>query len=321
MKQTAKEIHARATKKFVRRKVVTVGKNDVWAGDLVDMAEWKDKNDGYKYMINIIDVFTRYAWSIPLKDKTAKSILEAFKSILRDSGGKPNRLWTDKGSEFYNKDFIKFLKSNDISLYSTFGEHKASSVERFNRTLKTLMWKRFSEEGTRRWIDMLPELMKEYNNRKHSVIKMTPKQAYKLSKEEERKLWKSLYKEPYKNIKSKEKINKLKPKFKVGDWVRISRVKGVFEKGYHPNWSQEIFKIKAVSSRFPFVYYLQDYNEEQIEGSFYEQELQKVKYPNVFLVENIEKTRRHKGKIQHFVKWLGWDKKWNQWIDDKDLVD
>lgn len=320
MKQMAFEIHKRVVRKFPRRKVITMGKNDVWAGDLVDMSEWKKENDNYKYMLNVIDVFSRYAWSVPLKTKTSKEVLSAFKKIIEENfNNTPKRLWTDKGTEFYNKDFEAFLKSKDINLYSTYGEFKASPVERFNRTLKTIMWKRFTEENTRRWVDMLPELMAEYNDREHSVIKMTPTEAHNLTKEEEKELMKKLYTNLYKE-KALSKVKKMKPKFKVGDWVRISRVKGIFEKGYHPNWSQEIFKVVGVGDKFPYVYYLEEFNGDKVEGSFYEQELQKTKYPDTYLVEKTLKTRTVNGRKEHFVKWLGWDNKYNQWIKEDDIT-
>ncbi len=317
MKQMSTEIHKRVVKKINRRKVITNGKNDVWAMDLVDMGEWKDDNDNFPYMLNVIDVFTRYAWSIPLKDKSAKTVTEAFKSILDDNGEAPKRLWCDQGKEFYNKTFEALMKKHKIQLYSTYSEFKASPVERFNRTLKTLMWKRFTEENTRRWVDMLDSLMKEYNNRKHSSIKMTPLEATQLDEEDEKKLWMMLYENKYDD----KKFTKKTPKYKVGDWVRVSRHKGVFEKGYHPNWSQEIYKVDGVSNKYPFVYYLKDYNNEQIEGSFYEDELQKTKYPDVFLVEKVLKKRTYKGNKQLYVKWVGWSDKFNSWINEDDTVD
>jgi hypothetical protein len=317
MKQMSTEIHKRVVKKIKRRQVITNGPNDVWAIDLVDMGEWKDDNDGMPFMLNVIDAFTRYAWSVPLQDKSAETVTSAFKKILEDNEESPKRLWADQGKEFYNKKFQALLKKHKTELYSTYSEFKASPVERFNRTLKTLMWKRFTEENTRRWVDMLDDLMTEYNNRKHSTIKMTPLEATQLSPKKTKELMAKLYKNPY----SDKKFQKKKPVYKVGDWVRVSRQKGVFEKGYHANWSQEIFQIDGISGNFPFVYYLKDYNKEPIEGSFYEEEIQKTKFPDVFLVEKVLKERVKKGKKELFVKFVGWSDKWNQWIPDDETVD
>ena len=125
------------------------------------MQEWADKNKGFRYMLNVIDCFTKFAWSIPLKDKKALTVLEAFKKIVNESKMIPKHLWVDEGKEFYNKDMTEWLKDNDIVRYSTHGEHKSAIVERFNRTLKTKMWTRFTAENTRNWIDMLDKLMKD----------------------------------------------------------------------------------------------------------------------------------------------------------------
>ena len=141
------------------------------------MREWEKQNKGFKYMLNVIDVFSKYAWSIPMKNKTGETTLESLRKIHRESGRIPKHLWVDKGLEFYNKYVTGWLKQNNIIRYSTYSEHKSAVVERFNRTLKELMWKRFTAENTRNWIDMLDTLMHKYNNRIHSTIGMTPVRA------------------------------------------------------------------------------------------------------------------------------------------------
>ena len=318
MKQMSLEIHRRVVKKFKRRKVITNGPNDVWAIDLVDMSEWKDDNDGFPYMLNVIDAFTRYAWSIPLEDKSADTVTNAFKTILEDNGEAPKRLWGDQGKEFYNTKFKALLKKHKTQLYSTYGEFKASPVERYNRTHKTNMWKYFTEHNTRRWIDINDQITNDYNHRKHSVIKMTPYEATQLSPEQIQELRKKLYKNPYAGDK---KIQKKKPKFKVGDVVRLSRQKGVFEKGYHPNWTHETYTISGIGKKYPFVYYVEDYNKEPVEGSFYEEELQKTKYPDVYLIEKVLKTRMKNGKKEIYVKWVGFSDKYNSWTLADDSFD
>ena len=175
--ELANELHAPVKRKFQRRSVISYGVDDVWSCDLVEMQEWSKQNKGYRYMLNVVDVFSKYAWSVPLLDKKGKTVLEAFKQIVKTSGRKPDHIWVDEGKEFYNKDMNEWIKDNDINRYSTHGEHKSAVVERFNRTLKTIMWKRFTAENTRNWIDMLDKLIFKYNNTKHSTIKMTPTDA------------------------------------------------------------------------------------------------------------------------------------------------
>jgi len=151
-------------------------------------------------------------------------------------------------------------------MYSTYSEHKSCVVERFNRTLKEIMWKRFTAENTRNWIDMLDKLMKEYNNRVHSTIGMSPVKAS--AKENEMLVLQN-------TIDKTRSIPITKPKFKIGDKVRISRMKAIFEKGYLPNWTEELYVIDKVQKTIPPTYKLKDLLGEEIEGSFYEKELQK----------------------------------------------
>ena len=167
-------------RKFQRRKVEVYGVDDIWGADLVDMQEWSRNNKGYKYMLNVIDVYSKYAWSVPLKDKKGDTTTEAFKYIVKNSNRIPKHIWVDKGKEFYNKIMDEWLKENNINRYSTFGEHKSAVVERFNRTLKEKMWKRFTAENTRNWVDMLDRLLSEYNKTVHRTIGMTPIKCSKI---------------------------------------------------------------------------------------------------------------------------------------------
>jgi L-rhamnose mutarotase len=305
LKKYSQELHKPFIKKFRRRKVVSDGIDDIHSCDLIDMGEWVNDNDGYRYMLNVVDVFSRFAWSIPLKTKTSKEVVKAFEKIDR----KPNKIWVDEGKEFYNKDMDAYLKKHKITRYSTYGDHKSAIVERFNKTLKTNMWKRFTEKQTRRWIDMLDDLIKEYNNKYHTSIAMTPVKAS--MKKNEENLMKFQY--------GDEKMSN-KSKYNIGDWVRISRIKGTFEKGYLPNWSAEIFKIVGINYTDPVTYELQDYSGEKVKGSFYEQEIQKTEQKDVYLIEKEIKRRKVKGKTEVLVKWLGWDDKYNSWIDESELI-
>ena len=191
---------------------------------------------GLPVYANIVDCFSKYAWSVPLKDKSAKVVLAAFKLVvkrLRDGRGAeipqrsavPKHIWVDEGKEFYNKDMITWINQHNIVRYSTYGEHKSAVVERFNRTLKTVMWKRFTAENTRNWVDMLDKLLLKYITSIHSAIRMKPIDAVL----ETNRL------EVLNNIAVDRGIRDKTSKFKLGDSVRISRVKELFEKGYLPN--------------------------------------------------------------------------------------
>ncbi|KAL9973868.1 hypothetical protein ACROYT_G020374 [Oculina patagonica] len=190
-----------------------------------------------------------------MKDKKGASITNAFNNIVINDKRKPEYVWVDKGSEFYNKTFKEWLKQNDINMYSTFNEGKAVVIERFNRTLKNKMYKQFTIQGNTQYLEILPKIVKEYNNTKHSSIKMTPTEASK--KKNEGTVYFNLYgdMEPL----------SAKPKFKVGDKVRISKYKRiVFDKGYTPNWSEEMFVITKIQHTNPITYKIKDLNDEEI---------------------------------------------------------
>lgn len=176
---------------------------------------------------------------------------------------------------------------------------KASIAERVIRTLKERLFKYFTAHGTYKWIDILPQIVDEYNNTKHRTIKMKP---VNVTKKNESQLLKSVY-----------NFIKLavERKYKVGDVVRISKAKHIFAKGYTPNWTTELFKIIKVRITNPPTYLLEDMNGRPISGTFYEQELQRTTQPDLYLVEKV--LRRKGNKV--YVKWLGLDKSHNSWID------
>ena len=318
MAAIAEELHRPVKKKFPRRSVRAKDKDTIWSMDLVDMSEWAKDNDNNKFMLTVVDVFTRFAWARPMKTKSGPDTFAAFIDIVESSKRQPKKIWVDRGAEFNNRIFKQWMKANDCVMYSTFGESKSVIVERFNRTLKTKMWQFFTKENTRRWIDQLPLLLDWYNKKVHSTLKMSPMEASK--KKNFHKVNAIINPEP-EDDSGGDRI----PKFSLQQNVRISRVKGIFEKGYLPNWSREVFTIDEIEIPFdmdePITYRLRDRQGELLEGAFYEQELTTVKYPDVLLVEKVLKSKMVKGKKQLFVKWLGYDDKFNSWIPESDVMD
>jgi Domain of unknown function (DUF5679)/Integrase core domain/Phospholipase A2-like domain len=302
--ELANELHAPVRRKFQRRRVISYGVDDVWSCDLVEMQEWSKQNKGYRYMLNVVDVYSKYAWSVKLLDKKGKTVLEAFKQIVENSGSKPRHIWVDEGKEFYNKDMDEWSKQNGINRYSTYGEHKSAVAERFNRTLKTNTWKRFTAENTRNWINMIDKLLFKYNNTKHSTIKMTPTEASEKGK--------LMYNPPVEGAPPK-------PQFSVGDHVRISRLKGIFEKGYLPNWSEALYTIHKVKETNPITYILKDMNGEIVTGGFYTEELQKSKQ-EVFRIEKVLRKKKINGVEHGLVKWLGYNKNHNEWKPMSEII-
>ena len=254
--QLAEELHKPIIKKFEKRKVHAVFKDNIWGADLADMQLLSRYNKGIRFLLCVIDIFSKYALVVSLKGKKGISIVEAFQSILKQSNRKPNKIWVDKGSEFYNAYFKKWLRDNNIVMYSTHNEAKSVVAERFIRTLKSKIYKYMNSISKNVYIDKLDDIVNEYNNTYHTTIKMKPIDVKD-----------GTY------INTDKKINNKHPKFKIGDHVRISKYKNIFAKGYTPNWSEEVFVIKKVKNTVPWTYVINDLNGEEIIGTFYEKEL------------------------------------------------
>ena len=305
MADLADELHKPVRHKFPTRKVFADGIDTVWGIDLAEMGHWKAENDGYAYILLAIDVFTRWGAARALKTKTGKEVTAAMRDIVAESKRKPRKIWADEGKEWLNKTFKDWLTENGIILFHTYGPGKSVIAERFVKVVKDVMWPALTRENTHEWVAMLPKIIADYNNKYHSVMKMSPNEA-SANPAAVAKVWDAL------RLKHKRDAIAL---YKVGDVVRVSRTKGVFEKGYDVSWSRELFTIVSVdTSRFPTVYHLKDMRGEPIHGSFYTQELQKTKHGDVDLIEEVL-GEKGKGKNKMlFVKWLGYPKSFNSWI-------
>ena len=313
-KQQTYTLHKQIRRKFLRRKTVVAGIDCQWQADLADMSKMSKVNDKYRYLLCIIDVFSKFAWVVPIKNKTGKTLVDAFKFVLK-SGRSPKSLQTDKGTEFKNKDFQNFLKSKKIHFFTTENpETKASIVERFQRTLKSRMWKYFTHHRTLRYVDILPNLVDGYNHAYHRSIKRAP---VSVTIRNEPEVSEILY--------GKNKSKSTRSKLNVGDFVRINKTKRTFDKGYLPNWTQELFKISAVvKTQFPITYKIEDLDGESVRGTFYSQELQRVEKDQIYEIESVLAHRKRKvGKkwVKEIkVHWKGYPSKFDSWILESDLV-
>ena len=253
----ADELHKPIIKKFEKRKVYSQFKDNIWGVDLADMQSLSRKNKGIKYLLCVIDLYSKYAFAIPLKDKKGISILNAFNKIIKQFNRKLNKIWVDQGGEFYNNIFKKWLSDNDIIMYSTYNEGKSVVAERFIRTLKSKLYKHMTAIGKNVYFDILDDAVNKYNNTKHSkpidVRDNNNKRVY---------------------IKEH---NGKRSRFKVGDRVRISKFQNIFAKGYTPNWSKEIFIVNKINHTVPYINNHKNLIDEEIIGSVCDQELQKTK--------------------------------------------
>ena len=235
------------------------------------MQKFSKQNKHYKYLLTVIDIFSKYVWIVPLKTKTGLEVASAFQTIFKKGQRTPNKIWVDAGKEFYNKNVKDLLSFNNIELYSTQNEEKSCVIERFNRTFKEKIFKYFTAYDTNKYYDVLDQIVNEYNNTFHNTIKMSPQEGSK--KVNQNKIFERVFQDSTAPCKKSSSA-----KFKIGDRVRITKYKGKFEKGYTTNFTREIFVIDKILNTIPITYKIKDQKGEEIIGSFYEQELQKTKF-------------------------------------------
>ena len=288
------------------RRVYTKGISYLYNIDLVDMSAYESSNKGYKWIIMVIDTFSKKLWAFKTKNKGGKTITDAVRALLTKN--RPQKIETDKGTEFKNTHFLSLLRRLRIKTYSIESDRKCSIVERSNRTIKTRMWRAFTSQGSHVWYNILDDLIHGYNNSVHRSIKMKPVDVNPTNEAEVRR-----------NLFPPEPAKK-RASFKIGDSVRITRKKSTFQKGYEQTHSWEVFNISEIKDTNPVTYGIKDYNSDYIKGSFYESELLKVdKSSNIYPIERIVRRRTIRGRTQYLVKYLGYSDIFNDWIDQADL--
>lgn len=307
-------LHKPVRRRFQRNITVVGGIDSQWDLDLSDLSKFSAQNDGYKFLLFAIDVFSKKLWVIPTINKTGPTLAKALEKLFSSlTDRRPKSIRTDKGGEFQNQPVSRVLKKYKIHYFTSQNEEtKASIVERVQRTIKGRMWRYFTYKKTNRYIDVLDDLVESYNNTYHRSIGRTPNSV---DSDNAVHVWDRLYSGGGGGSGDK-RLRNTKFKFEIGDHVRIISTRMIFRKAYEGDWTEEIFKIVKRLPRHPPVYRIVDLNDDPIEGTFYGKELQKVKFDDqVFIVEEVLKQRRRNGKTQHFVKWLGYPKSFNSWVD------
>ena len=309
--QDAYTIYRPAKLKFPTRPMISVGLDFQWDMDLADVANLKKDNDGITFLLVAIDILSRYAWVVPLPNKTGVAVVKGLEEMI----GKrfPVQVRTDFGKEFANRAVQTFFKQQNIHHFIARNPPKASVCERFIRTLREKMYRYFEHANSYRYLDILQDLVDSYNNTTHRSIGMAPSAV---TYDNENQLWEAQYK---RGRKKKERF-----KLAVGDMVRISHMKHPFSRGYQQQYTEEIFWVASKFHRQNFaLYQLKDCQDETIQGTFYQAELQKVFKPEdtLWKVEKVVKQRRKGRKQEYFIKWLNFPKECNSWVSEDDLQD
>ncbi|XP_033725177.1 uncharacterized protein LOC117315142 [Pecten maximus] len=313
-------------KRFFKRARVEVGEPfEQYDTDLLDMTSLAKHNSGVKYLLMVIDVFSRFLWVEPIKTKTAKEVLEGFKKIV-ERGRIPKKIHSDLGKEYNNRWFKKWCLDNDIHYFTAQSEFHASMVERVNRTFKTMIFRYFTKFRTYRYIDNLQNFVDSYNSTPHRSLNGTAPKDVNDSNQADLFAYMYLRKKT-KRLKRKRTLKRKKPnpyKFKVGSLVRISHTKQLFNRAYQQQWTSEIFKIHKIflMQGIP-LYQLIDFLNDPIKGNFYQSELQRVEKDEhtLWFIEKKIRKRKRGGQIEWLVQFEGWPSKYNQWIPEKDIKD
>ena len=308
--QDAYTLHKPVRKRFPRRRIIVTGILEQYQCDLIDVQRLKSRNDGFGYILTCIDVFTKKAYANPIKNKTSTCVVRALRSIF-DRGGVPKNLQTDKGTEFLNANVQKFLRQVGVKHFTSENETiKAAVVERFNRTLLSRLYRFFTYSQSERFVEILPDLIESYNNTYHRSIKKRP---VDVNVENQEEVWQTLYgREP--------QIPALPPSLQPGDRVRISETRRNFKKGYLPAWTEELFTVSRPLRTTPYTYVIKDDAGEEVIGSFYPLELQKVGEKEVYQIDSILRQRKGAGeRTEVLVKWRGYPDSFNSWIPKRHL--
>ena len=308
--EDAYTLHKSIKRKFRRRKTIVSGPGQQFQADLIDVRRHAADNDGNTFILTVIDVFSRRAFATPLKDKTGGAVAKALATIFLDTA--PKYLQTDKGKEFFNGQVSKTLDRFNVRHFATENENvKASIVERFNQTLRNALHRFFTKSNRERYIDVLAHIVEAYNNRYHRALGVAPNEVNGSGYED---VWLRLY-DPLEYFERKRST------FVPGDPVRISKARTAFKRGFTDNWSEEIFYIVKVLDTSPITYSIRDWKGEAIRGSFYKEELQKVREPTEYRIEKVLQRKKVRGRWMNLVKWLGYGDEFNQWIPESDVLD
>ena len=306
-------------KSFARNNITVAHINELFQADLFEISGLAKSNDGVRYIMIVIDVFSRYIWIRPLHDKKPKTVAQAFEDVLSEGRICAN-LQTDSGMEFKGNAFKKIMIKHNINHYFSLNEKKCCYIERVGRTVKDMIFRYLEEKNTENYTSELQNFAYGYNHMKHRTIGIPP--AMVTPGNESLVFWSQYWPKQSKKNVVKKSLNKKKHshkfKFKIGETVRIIAINDIFSKSGSALWTGEIFRVKRRWFRDGIqIYTLCDfYEKEDIRGTFYSHELNHVviKENEEFKIERIVKKRGKHHKKEALVKWRYWPKKFNSWV-------
>ena len=308
--QNTHAIHSTPKSKFHTEAIIMDYMDMQWDADILQLSDLSKYNNGYKYLLVCIDLFSRYLWVKVMKTKTAAETAKSCKEIFEE-GRHCETMRTDQGREFLGAPFQDLLKDYGVTHMLAYGVHKASYAERVNRTIEDRLYKYFYEKQTFNFIDVIDDIVYSYNHTVHSSIDMAPADVNEKNSQ-------ILFEQVYIPILNKRAMHRTHFSFEIGDLVRLSRLGTPFKRGYQEQWTEEIFRIWNRIPSHPPRYRVKDLTDEIVKGSFYEQELQKVNVADPDKIEyKIEKVLSSKTVNREkfsLVKWYGYSDKFNTYI-------
>ena len=291
-KELTEELHKPIIRKFKKRKVQSPFIDNIRGADLADMQLISKFDKGFGFLLCAIDIYGKYAWFIPLKDKKETTVTNAFQNIFKKSNLKPSKIWVDKDSKFCNRSMKSWLEKNDLEMHSTHNQGKSIVAWRSIKTLKNKIFKYMTSISKNVYIDKLDDTINEYNNTYHNSIKMKPVDV-----------------KTNKYFDSSREINDKDPKFKVDDIVRISKYKTFLQKSMFQIGLKEFLWLKKLKTPCRG-HVIIDLKGKEIVRMFYKKELQKMNQKE-FRVKKIIKRKGHK----LYVKWKCYSSSFNSWIE------
>ncbi|OOZ36869.1 hypothetical protein BOW52_10520 [Solemya elarraichensis gill symbiont] len=321
-------LQKRVQRKFERSHIIVQGIDTQWDADLMDVQNISKFNDGVNFILVMQDIFSRFIFTVPMTHKTASEVSMALKSVF-EGGRKPKLLRTDKGKEFQNRLVSALLKREGIHLILTENETKSNFAERSIQKIKNRLYRMFTHEQSYSYLKRLPDITKNINDTPTRPLgDMAPSAVNKVNEDEVRlnayliRTKTSLGKKQKRNTSTKSKKRRKPFKFKLGDRVRITFLRHVFQREYQQKWTGELFIIRDRFRRQDIpLYKLKDFEGEIISGTFYTSELQKVETDGdtIWKIDKVLKKRKIKGEMKAFVSWQHWPSKFNSWVKESDI--